>query len=266
MTQAFFDVFGKKLNAEEMKRLVLGEVTGKLETVGKLNPDDLVARKLLEKALSWKWIFKLIPFVEGVSVCNLLPLGIAAEESDIDLFVITKAGRIFTAKFFLTIILQILGLRRHGRKVKGRFCLSFYCAEDALSLDKILLPEMDIYLAYWMIANLPVYGSRELWAKFICDNENWIGRYFGADVSRRMNVGCFSCGKDLFKRMKEWLLEGRIGEFLENILKRHFSRQFEKRKALFSSNASVIVSSEMLKYHNNDRRRHYQDQFEQNLG
>jgi len=59
----------------------------------------------------------------------------------------------------------------------------------------------------------------------------------------------------------EFILGGFIGNWLENRLgKMHFSR-FRKNRKSFGTQADVVVSKSMLKFHNIDRRRQYNEDF-----
>lgn len=68
-------------------------------------------------------------------------------DSDIDLFVETAPGMLWTGRVMTTLFFSALGARRHGNYVKGRFCLSFFAVENA-DLGKAAI-EDDAYLYEW---------------------------------------------------------------------------------------------------------------------
>lgn len=109
---------------------------------------DKIEEKLWRKVYRWKFLFKFVPFLRKVYVCNSLSFGLVDEKSDIDLFVVTKNSRLFTARAVLTFILQVFGLRRHGGKVAGRFCLSFFVDESMEDLRGLYVKD-DIYGHFW---------------------------------------------------------------------------------------------------------------------
>src|SRR3989338_6543101 len=49
--------------------------------------------KLWKRALRFRFLLQICPFVRTLAVCNSLAYGNATSESDIDLFVVTKNGR-----------------------------------------------------------------------------------------------------------------------------------------------------------------------------
>jgi hypothetical protein len=103
---------------------------------------------LLERARKFCAPLKHCPGVARVWVCNSLSMNAADKDSDIDLFIEATPGRIWTARVFSTLYFQILGIRRYGNKVKGRFCLSFFATSGA-DFSKIAI-EDDVYLYEWV--------------------------------------------------------------------------------------------------------------------
>lgn len=79
-------------------------------------------------------------------------------DSDIDLFVETAPGMLWTGRVMTTLFFSILGVRRHGNYVKGRFCLSFFAVENA-DLGKVAI-EDDAYLYEWARRLVSVGGRR----------------------------------------------------------------------------------------------------------
>lgn len=81
----------------------------------------------------------------------------ADEDSDIDLFIETVPGMIWTGRVVATVFFSVLGIRRHGNKVKGRFCLSFFAAEGA-DFGGLAI-EDDAYLYEWARRLVAVDGG-----------------------------------------------------------------------------------------------------------
>ncbi|MBI2634689.1 hypothetical protein HYW82_03420 [Candidatus Peregrinibacteria bacterium] len=134
----------------------------------------------LEKKL-WKRVWRycrflrFVPFLRMVAVCNNLAFGRVRAASDIDLFIVAREGHLFTVRIFVTAILHIFGVRRHGEKIAGRFCLSFFVDDSALDLSTIAI-EKDIYLAYWVKNLVPIIDDG-VYGEFLRKNE-WVDGYF----------------------------------------------------------------------------------------
>jgi predicted nucleotidyltransferase len=71
---------------------------------------------------------RFLPFIRGIALAGSQALGQQRPRSDIDLFIITDPRFMWTARTFLTAYFQILGMRRHGKKIANRFCLNHYLA------------------------------------------------------------------------------------------------------------------------------------------
>ena len=61
-------------------------------------------------------IYKSIPFIEEIYLCNSISFNALHENSDIDLFIITRPERIRTAKFRATLFLLWKGKKRFLKK------------------------------------------------------------------------------------------------------------------------------------------------------
>lgn len=135
------------------------------------------SKKYWDRARKWKWVFRLVPFLKKVYVCNNLAFNNVLQKSDIDLFIVTQKDRMFLARSILTFLCHILGIRRHGEKIAGRFCLSFWASEDAENFTSFALPE-DPYLSLWHKSLVPIYESKAAVSpseKNLNDTlENWI--------------------------------------------------------------------------------------------
>jgi predicted nucleotidyltransferase len=113
--------------------------------------------RLVERAKKYCRALVKFPAIRRIWVCNSLSMNAADADSDIDLFVETAPGRIWTGRAVTTLFFALLGVRRHGNKVRGRFCLSFFAAEGA-DFGKIAIPD-DVYLSEWARRLVPVDGG-----------------------------------------------------------------------------------------------------------
>lgn len=113
-------------------------------------------RRLIDKARTYCRILAKLPAIRRVWVCNSLSMNAADGDSDIDLFVETAPGRLWTGRAVATAFFAALGVRRHGNKVAGRFCLSFFAVENA-DFGTVAV-ENDAYLYEWARRLIPVGG------------------------------------------------------------------------------------------------------------
>ena len=85
---------------------------------------------MIEKAKHYARIIGKLPFVERVSVTGSLAEGRQHKGSDIDFFIQVRPGRLYFTRFFVTTVIQLLGVRRHGQAVAGRICLNWFATFD----------------------------------------------------------------------------------------------------------------------------------------
>ena len=106
-------------------------------------------------------IFRYIPFVETVFLANSLSFNACKENSDIDLFIITKSNHLRTARLITSLVMAIIGIKRNAKTSAKKFCLSFFISSDLKSLQSLLLNEQDIYLPYRIAHLVPLYDQNK---------------------------------------------------------------------------------------------------------
>ncbi len=206
----------------------------------------------LRKAEKWLPLLRHIPGVRAVFVCNSVAFGTADQNSDIDILIVTAANRMWVARIFCTLFLQLLGLRRHGNKIAGRFCLSFFVSEAALDFEKIALQPHDPYLAFWVAALFPVFGQGVA-TKIADQNRAFVLRTIGAQIRFARALPAISeCNSKL-----QNILEVLFGKRWNIFFKKIFLPRAMRKKAQLADSSGIILSDVMLKFHNNDRRRDF---------
>jgi len=267
--EIFCFLLGRKVNVdfnELEKFLIEGEAFSQRENLFCLRGEEecfgiyLSRRDLRERF--WrrvekyvKWL-RVMPFVRVVAVGNTLAFGAVDEESDIDLFIVATKGRLFFVRIFVTLFFQILGVRRHGKEVRARFCLSFYVSEEALNLSKIVLSPEDVYLYFWIVTLEPVLGLG-VYRKFLAVND-WISKYRSENVYEK-NSKLIVGESSLLQKMLEVFSNLFLIWWLEFLLKTWQMRRAKRKyEALDSMGVNVVVSENMLKFHNLDARERVQ--------
>lgn len=204
-----------------------------------------------------------IPFVRAVFVCNTLAMGTADEDSDIDVLIIVRKGRIFLTRVLSVLVLSLFGLRRTKKKINNKICLSFYLADDNLNLEKIAIKD-DLYLINWLNNLLPAYDPSDLHGSILRANK-WAEKYL---VNGWKNMECGMWNVEcvgMLKKFFEKLWGGRYGDLIEAQAK---GAQLTKMKLNYTSvqnalDTRVVVSDSMLKFHEKDRRLEYRERWEE---
>ena len=291
-TLAFFDLFSQPLTVQEVYRflycpsvdVVLADVVHELENMACVKKLDGVyvlvggratmhsrgehlrqyiqKMKLARRAIR---LIRLVPFAQAVFVCNTVGFGVPTKQSDIDIVVITKNKTIFFTRFLVTVILSLAGFRRHGRQVQNKICLSFYLSEQALSLQSLAI-ERDIYLQYWIALLIPVYDPYQFHRQMLQSNA-WVSETLPFACTPYMtasHVGVedVAVGRLLRCVCSMWCLSP-LWHAAEVVTKRlQLWWMKDKLRRSRKINTAVIVSDSMLKFHEEDRRVLYRDEWE----
>lgn len=220
----------------------------------------------LEKQM-WKKVEKymrflnFVPFLRMVAVCNNLAFSRLNKNSDIDLFIVAKKGHLFIVRIIVTGVLHLLGVRRHGKKVAGRFCLSFFVDDSFLNLSSIAI-EDDVYLRIWIRTLVPVIEDG-VYQEFIHSNM-WVDSGFESNLV--LNRPIFSFPSSRMKVALEWLLGGVVGGSVENVLLRWQLKRARRKAGELKDSSNLLINEHILKFHHFDRRREYRSLWKAKFG
>lgn len=279
-TVAWFDVFGQPVSSEEVHRYLFWERAKLADVKRALESDKRIGKsfgfyflrgksasvlrrcqrqyrsgKLWRRVLRHAFILRKTPFLRLAAIGNTLAMGWPEKNSDIDLFVIACKNRLFTTRAFLTFWTQLFRMRRHGRCISGRFCLSFFVDDNSLNLEPLKIGNQDPYLAFWVATLTPLFGNAA--PEFFAAN-TWIKPYF-PNFKLRTTQKRFRRAGPLEK-----LLNGKLGNWFENRLKKwQLSRAGSKQKNRDTN--AVVISENILKFHETDQRKEFLKEWQKRL-
>ena len=218
-----------------------------------------LAENKFKKALKVAGFLKWMPGIKMIGICNSLSWANADTGSDIDFFIVTEKGKLWTSRFLAVGFLKIFGLRPEKNNTKDKICLSFFVDEEHLNLENLAIESPDIYLIYWINQLVPIFDRGGMHRKFL-ESNRWIKRFlpniFNNEGSeRRMVAEDF-----IFVGRKEKAEEGSL---VENFLHKLQHKILPKKiKEVANQNSNVVVKDGILKFHcNNDRRKKYQEKW-----
>ncbi len=192
----------------------------------------------------------ILPWVKMVAICNSLAYSFTNHQSDIDLFIVTKRGRIWSTRLILTGVLSVLRLRP-GEGKRDPICLSFFVTEDALDLSSLKIGANDPYLTMWLSTLTPVIDCNDILAKLHATN-----RWIRPSLPRSQPIDRASayCVKHHLSLPDISFLE----RFAERFQRSHFPQTI---RSMMNLDSRVVVTDSMLKFHENDRRQMILDAF-----
>ncbi|MFA6525183.1 MAG: hypothetical protein WCT33_02815 [Patescibacteria group bacterium] len=224
-----------------------------------------LAEGKMKKAVRVAKALRYIPFVNMIAVCNNLAYNNASNLSDIDVFVILKQDRLWQTRFFVSVVTHLMRMRRHHRLVSNRVCLSFYVTDGHLDLEKLMIQPLDPYFIYWYGQLVPIYDHQNNFNNLIAANK-WIEKYLPNLIINKpvLRRSVKDTKQSLaIKRIMETMLGGSFGNFVEKIMKNIQKRKMisNKKSKMWEKSTAVIIQDDILKFHENDRRKMYAEKF-----
>jgi predicted nucleotidyltransferase len=202
--------------------------------------DKGLQQKYLRRAHLAAKILQISPFVRMVGLNGSVARGEATAESDIDFLIITKTGRLFSARFFSIGFLKILGLKVNGKKNAGKICLNLYQTEDHLELScktKKVAESNANLIVLWQ--------EGDIYKKFLEKNQ-WIGKKFHLKF-KKSSMGKPSKFLFIIQKIIERIVDS---DWLEENSKSYQSRRILKDlRTQNSPKGSIFLSDSELRFH-----------------
>lgn len=216
---------------------------GKLEMIVTRHSRFLDAARKFKRLRRASRYLAFLPMVKMLAVGNTLAWMNTKPGSDIDLFIVTKPGRVWVTRAFVVLPFALLGMRPKVGAVDP-ICFSFFASTDAVDLRGLRLGKEDWYLAQWVRSLVPV-ADREQIAAFTKAND-WASGLFPNSYAVRPARP---------RRFRAWNGHRDAAHLFEPLFRRlQMSRLPANIQSMANKDSRVIVSDEMLKFHPNDRR------------
>lgn len=208
--------------------------------------------KKWEKFLGRTWPFRHIPFVDFVFAAGSLAYGNVRKESDFDVIVAARSGRIFTARFFCIAAFGLLRWRRkrlsHDEAAADKICLNHFVTPASYRLSP---PHND----YWrnLYGNLvPIFGGTAELNSFWRANADWLGgvKQYRDDLRHLYK------SPSALKMFLEKILSGPVGDALEQFMKTIQVKKIEKslKKDEPGYKPRIIYNDAELEFHPDTKR------------
>jgi len=242
----------------------------------KMNDEKLYRLRLVNTKILSFFLVRMA-FVRCVILNGSMASGQVKAPSDIDLLIIAKSGRIFTARFLSLFITYLTGLKRgkDDKRHGGKFCLNYFLTEDFLTIPHNRSETMNKYCAENYSRSILMAGDEKLFNKFMQGNFNWMKRYLKSQKSKvkiaiqksKLSV-CHSefisesqRSRNKFLRAEsspldgvgmtamERLLSGKVGDRLEKILKNIQIAKINRDPRTKKYPDLIVVSDNELRFH-----------------
>lgn len=195
-----------------------------------------------------------IPGIEMIAIVNSLSMYATHQDSDIDLFIITRPHMLWFVRFFVTLFLWKKSVWRKGKDIRENFCLSFFITTEVMNLSEIAIKD-DIYLYYWIYYLKPIYNRNNTYEKFL-DVNSWIK----IDQAQKIENQSYVLKKSEELQVNIYL----FWKILNHIIRFFLLPKTQKNYLKLWSPAGVIISDTILKFHDQDKRESIRDKILEN--
>ncbi|MBI4117362.1 MAG: hypothetical protein HY451_01635 [Parcubacteria group bacterium] len=229
-----FDSFPRALNSLIEKGLIQERdgfyfLKGREELPSIRKERNEIAEKKWRKTLrAVKWL-QMIPYIMLVFGSGSLALRNTDKESDLDVLIVTKHGRIWTARFLTIILLSLLGVRRtrYEKIAPDKICLNHFITDESLHI-----PRKSIYTAQLYARLVPVYAENKKLIDDFCEANKWIGEYvigwpecLKTRNSKLEILNKLKTQNSKLKTFGEKILDTKLGDWVERILRKYQLRR-----------------------------------------
>jgi hypothetical protein len=222
--------------------------------------------KQMKIAFFWTRIFRLVPWVRMVAVASSLPLGNVKEKSDIDFFIVCSEHHVWITRFLLVGLLKLSRQRPVAEHTRNKICLSYYVTTQALALQSARLSSDDIVFTNYVAGFLPLYDAGGVYKAWY-DANSWYRHTLP-------NMG--PQGTALADQIPWWLpfwhqMFNILIWPLYNPLTRDWYTRIqlqilpERLKSLANIDGRVIITENVLKFHDKDNRLPMRSQWQTNI-
>ncbi len=248
---SFFEIIEILDTSETLKKFI-GRKNGFYFLRGR---EGIIKQRIQKKKLTdqkfkkVKWILRFIsyfPFVRLIMLSGSMGLGNPLKESDIDLLVVAKHGRIWTTRAILTFFTLLFGVYRHAGKTENRLCLNHYITDKSLNTNYGNLYEAEEYINLLLLM-----GDLSIYQEFFKKNA-WIKDYtYFASGCLENNLRAIPL-KGVSRKMKyffEFLFVGLVGDFFEKYMKKFQIYFIEKNPLTKNFHARIRYDDNNLVFH-----------------
>ncbi len=213
------------------------------QTILKLSRQrQLVSKLKLKKAKIWAARLASLPSILAIYLTGSVAVANASPEADLDFLIITRVNQLWTTRFFLNLLLDILNLRRRpgNQFSRDKLCLNLFLTPNSLTLPP---SKQNLHSAYELIQFKSLFERQPLQTQFYQAN-SWFQTYlpnftFPSSPTFSQSLSSFSFNpleRPLFA-MQRYYMRSKITHELINL---HFA--FFHPRPLYPSILSKLKS------------------------
>ncbi len=201
-----------------------------------------------------KW-FQTVPYLKAILASGSLAINNTNKESDFDVLVVAKSGRLYICRIFLSLIASLFGARRtrYEKSAPDKFCFNHYITDQNLNIKYESLFNAQTY------ANLkPVLVNNGIFSRFYTENI-WLNKYIynysrsDLGISLRSDLESRSISPNSIllavAKLVEFILNSSFGEWIEGLAKNYQQKRIRENPATYESGGRVVFNDNELEFH-----------------
>lgn len=118
-------------------------------------------------------ILGLVPWLKFLGITGTAAAHNVSKSDDIDVFIITQEGRVWVTRFFVVLLLKVLGKYRTDKAPEGKICPNIFIDESNLEWNE---KAQNLYVAHEILKMIPIVNKEDIYFKFIKRNK-WVFKH-----------------------------------------------------------------------------------------
>src|SRR3989344_6821464 len=162
------------------------------------------------------YVFKIlghIPWIKLIGITGTIAANSVSKFDDIDVFIVTQSERVWITRFFVVLLLKVLGKYRTDLVPEGKVCPNIFMDESNLVWNE---KAQNLYVAHEILKMIPVVNKDDIYFKFMKNNK-WVFKY--------LNRTYVYCGDYVPKKRRASLVD-----LLDSVLMKYQIWYMRKRK------------------------------------
>lgn len=197
-------------------------------------------KKYWKRAKFAAYLLQAVPFLFFAGVNGSLARSQITPKSDIDFLIAAKSGRLWTCRFATTALVWLIGLKRTNKNIAGKICLNRYLTKTNLKI----IPETK-YHAEDISRTVALYDENTYDSFFYANG--WMNKYikFSKITPQLIKKNYFFLS---IKHFAQWLLCGKLGDLLENFLRKIQMNKIVNNPLTNRPQGIIIANNKMLSF------------------
>jgi hypothetical protein len=204
---------------------------------------EVISRSVLKELRQPLSLVLRMPFVRLVALSGSLAHLNASGKADLDLFVITKANRVWSVTTTLLVLARVFGWRR-------QLCLNYVISETHLAVE----PD-DLFSANQIIHLRPLSGA-DVYARFLAAN-SFVQRFYPNFSPRALDAA-----PQPARGVLEAALDWTVAPLYERFCRAAYGWHLRRRAATWQSHDQVRLEPQCLKLHTSSHRQSVMERFD----